>query len=167
MPWTDSLRRARTARTSCVWIPCGWCRSGAAVRWCGLGWCRRPGRRVAGLLALAVDQLGEPAHLAVHGVQAVPLQLQGVAVQLLLGATQRVHQPVPLALDGAPATLQDPQPHVGGRVPEEGQVDAEATLVVVGLRPGLADQFGEALLALRGDRVDDLAAAPGQRRGVG
>src|SRR3954449_3905234 len=120
----------------------GWCvRAGA--RWCcsgGAGWCCSWGVRGvvlgarvvgSGVVLLAVDQLGEPADLAVDRVQAVPLQFEGVAVELLLGAPQRVQEPVALALDRAPAALEDPQPHVCGGVPEEGQVDAETALVVV------------------------------------
>src|SRR3954447_23598481 len=159
----------------CVGTGAGWCCSG------GAGWCCPwgvrgvvlgarvvgPGVVRSGVVLLAVDQLGEPADLAVDRVQAVPLQFEGVAVELLLGAPQRVHEPVALPLDGAPAALEDAQPDVGRGVPEERQVDAEATLVVVGLRAGGADQFVEALLALGGDRVDDLAPAAGQRGGVG
>src|SRR4051794_39783431 len=95
----------------CVPITCWWCGSGGAG-WCGR-WLFARGLG-AGVVLLAVDQLGEPADLAVDGVQAVPLQLEGVAVELLLGAAQRVHQPVALPLDRAPATLEDAQPHVGG-----------------------------------------------------
>src|SRR3954452_22948713 len=150
MPWTVSLRRTRRVRTVCA-CPARWCCSGVAG-WCGLGWVH-----ASGVVLLAVDQLGEPADLTVDGVQPVALQFEGVAVELLLGAAQRVDQPVALPLDGPPAALQDPQPDVGRGVPEEGQVDAEAALVVIGLRAGGADQLGESLLAGGGDRVDDLA----------
>src|SRR4051794_39269123 len=144
------------------------------VRW---GLLARFGRRVRGVLrgriggpggaALVVDELGQPADLAVHRVQAVSLQLEGVAVEAFAGAAERGAQALPLPLDGAPATLEDPQPGVGGGVPEEGQPDAEQAAVVVGLGTGLAHQLVEAFLALGGDRVDHLAAAAGQRRGGG
>src|SRR3954452_18564087 len=115
MPWTDSLRRTRSGpddvRGSVRVV-----RSGGAVRRrCGPRWC------VARVVAFVVDQLGEPADLAVDRVQAVALQFERVAVQLLLGAPQRVEEPVALALDRAPAALEDPQPHVCGGVPEERQ----------------------------------------------
>src|SRR3954451_11359234 len=113
MPWTVSLRRALPGPD---WVCCS--RAG----WCGLF-----ARGLSpGVVLLAVDQLGEPADLAVHGVQTVPLQLEGVAVELLLGAPQRVHEPVALPLDRAPPALEDAQPDVGRGVPEEREVDAEA-----------------------------------------
>src|SRR3954447_19360212 len=130
------------------------------------GWLRgRAGRAIpaGGVAALAVDQLGQPADLAVHRLQAVLLELERVAVEALAGAGQRRAQPFTLLLDGAPAALQDPQPGVGRGVPEEGQPDAEQPAVVVGLRAGLAGQLVEAFLALGGDRVDHLPAAAGER----
>jgi len=122
---------------------------------------------VVDVAAFGLDQLGEPADLAVDRFQPVPLELEGVAVEPFPGAAERGPQPLALALDRAPPALQDPQPRVGGRVPEERQPDSEEPAVVVGLRPGLADQFVEALLAFRGDRVDDLSAAAGERWRVG
>src|SRR5215204_2890862 len=99
MPWTVSLQRTRAGPDDVrIWLR--WCRSGGRVR--GL----LPGGSGADVVvALVVDQLGEPADLAVDGVEAVALQLEGVAVQLLLGAAQRVPQPVALPLDGPPAAL--------------------------------------------------------------
>src|SRR6516165_1853633 len=43
---------------------------------------------------LGVDQLVQPAHLALHGLQAVTLQLEGVGVDALPGARQRLTQGV-------------------------------------------------------------------------
>src|SRR3712207_4858695 len=106
MPWTDSLRRTRAGPDDVFRS-----RAGGAVSWVLA--------RRSGVVLLAVDQLGEPADLAVDGVQAVPLQFEGVAVELLLGAAQRVHEPVALTFDGAPPALEDAQPHVDRGVPEE------------------------------------------------
>ena len=145
-------------------------RPGAPVSACGRRLRpRRPGALClwASLsVTLPVDELRQPADLAVHRLEPVALQLERVAVDALAGPRQRGPQTLPLPLDRAPAALEDPQPHVRGGVPEEGQVDAEVTSVVVRLRAGLADQFLEALLALRGDRVDHLPAAAGERRRV-
>src|SRR3954454_3315692 len=85
-----------------------------------------------GFPTLDLDQLREPADLPVHRLQAVPLELEGVAVQPLTGAGQRGPQALPLPLDGAPTALEDPQPDVGLGVLEEGEADAEETAVVVG-----------------------------------
>src|SRR5690348_568103 len=156
---------------------CGGRRAHRSLRWCWSGGARWiGGLRLRGLRGLArrrgaapfgVDEFGQPADLPVHRLQAVALQLDRVAVEPVAGAGQRGTQALALALDGAPAALEDAQPGVGRGVPEERQADAEEAAVVVGLRTGLADQLVEALLALRGDPVDDLAATTGERRRLG
>ena len=109
---------------------------------------------VTALLRVFVrDQLVEPAHLALAGVEAELVQLAGVAVDLLAGPGQRGAQALPALLDGAPAALQDAHPDLGRGAGEERQVHAEA-VVVPGLRAGLGEQLGEPLLALGGDPVD-------------
>src|SRR4051812_6721048 len=95
---------------SCCWLvgACdAWCwpgnrsvvRGGPAVRAGGPGGegCRcLCGRHVA---ALGADQVGQPPDLALDGLDAVPLELGGVAVDLGLGALQ-------LALHAREALLQ-------------------------------------------------------------
>ena len=61
-------------------------------------------------------------------------------------------------LEPAAATLEDAQAHLGVGLAEEREVDAEVLVLPRG-GPGLAEQVGEALLALGGQLVDDLAAA--------
>src|SRR4051812_40770527 len=60
--------------------------------------------------ALVVDELGQPADLAVHRLQAVPLQLERVAVDPLAGAGQRRAQALALPLHGPAPALEDLQP---------------------------------------------------------
>ena len=79
--------------------------------------------------ALGVDQVGEPPHLALDRLDAVPLELRGVPVDLLLGHRQLALDPVePLLEPGAPA-LEDPQPdlHVGAS--EEREPDVEVVVL--------------------------------------
>src|SRR3954468_10459682 len=126
-------------------------RSGAATL--------RPGLHGSGRLRplplglFVPDQLVEPAPLPLAGLQPQPVQLAGVAIDLLLGPGQRRPHALTGFFDAAAAALEDPHPHVARGPREEGEVDAE-TLVVPGLRPGVAEQLAEALLALRGQLVD-------------
>src|SRR5690242_342496 len=122
---------------------CLFSRSGAATL--------RPGPGGSGLRTLPFglfvrDQLVEPAHLPLARLQPQPVQLAGVAIDLLLGPGQRRPQTLTAFFDAAAAALEDPHPHVGRGPREEGQVDAES-LVVPGLRPGVAEQLAESLLA--------------------
>ena len=131
----------------------GWRRAGR-----GSGCGGRRGR------ALGLDQLGEPAHLALGRVQAVPLQLGGVEVEALAaprgGGADRVE---PL-LEPAAATLEDPQPDRGLGAGEEGEVHVERA-VLPGGRAGLGDQRLEVVLAVGGELVDDARPpAAGRRR---
>src|SRR5688572_29588763 len=64
--------------------------------------------RSARLAAFGVDQLGEPADLPVHRLQAVALELERVAVEPLAGAGQRRAQALSLLLDGPAAAFEDP-----------------------------------------------------------
>ena len=119
---------------------------------------------VAGVLALALDQLVEPADLALDGLEPVPLQLEGVAVDPLAGAGQRRAEAVEALLEPRPAALEDAQPGGGVGAGEEREVDAEV-LVLPGGRAGLGEQLLEVLLALGGEPVDDPRPLAGQRRG--
>jgi hypothetical protein len=116
-------------------------------------------------LPLGVDQLVEPADLALDRVEAVLLELEGVSVELFPGPGQAGPQAVAPFFHPVPAALKDAQPDLRLRLREEGEVHPEA-LVVVRRGSGLGEQLGEPLLALRGQPVDDLAAAAGQRRRV-
>ena len=116
------------------------------------------GRRGGVTPPLVVDQLGEPAHLALDGLQAVPLQLEGVAVEPLAGARERGAEAVDALLEPRPAALEDAQPGGGVGAPEEGEVDAEP-LVLPGRGPALGEQVLEVLLALGRELVDDARRA--------
>ena len=119
------------------------------------------GRRVAG--ALGVDQLGEPAHLALDRLHAVPLELGRVAVDLLLGHGQLALHPVEPLLQPAAAALEHAQPdlHVGAA--EEGEPDVEVVVL-----PGGGTHLRHQVLELRvtgvGELVDDLRPAGHRRR---
>ena len=125
------------------------------------GWPLAGGAGVVLAAALGVDEVREPPHLALDRLDAVALELHGVAVDLLLGHRQLALDPLEALLEtGAPA-LEDAQPdlHVGAA--EEREPDVE---VVVLPRRG-TDLHHQALeLALSGLRelVDD-ARAPGDR----
>src|SRR6185437_13115945 len=88
--------------------------------------------RGCGLLfaPLGVDQLVEPADLALDRVEAVLLELEGVSVELLPGPGQRHAEAVAPLLHPPPAALQDAQPGLGVRMREEGEVHPEALVVV-------------------------------------
>src|ERR1700754_2928634 len=117
------------------------------------------------LCPLGGDQLVEPAHFALARVEAELVQLPGVAVDLRACLGQRRPQPFAALLDGAPASLEDPHPGLGRRAGEEGEVHAEA-LVVPRLWARLAEQLGEALLALGGDPIHPSGPPrPGTRFG--
>ena len=117
---------------------------------------------------LLLDQLVEPPHLALAGVEAELVQLAGVAVDLLARAGQHGPQALPPLLHRPPTALEDAHPDLGGRAGEEREVHAEA-VVVERLRPRVGQQLGEALLALGGDPVHAPGAAGPRavrRRGV-
>src|SRR5664279_5184209 len=113
-------------------------------------------------MAFLVDQLVEPAHLAVGGLEAELVQFGGVGVEAFGGAGDGRSQALPALLDPATATLEDPHPGVGGGPGEEREMHAEP-VVGPGLRPGVAKQIGQSLLSLGGDPVRHPRAAGGQR----
>src|SRR5690349_8027451 len=82
--------------------------------------------------ALGIDQLVEPTDLPVRGLQPQLLELGGVGVEAVDGATDGRALALATLLDPPAAALQDPHPRLGGGPGEERQMDAEA---VVG--PGL------------------------------
>src|SRR5690349_11218682 len=142
----------------------------AAGRWCwsdrvlGAGAVGGPVGSAGMLVAtFGPDEVGEPADLALHGLDAVALELPGVAVDLGLRAGQLVLDPGEALLEPRAAPLQDTQAdlHVGGG--EEREPDVE---VVVLPRSGadLRHQPLELLVARGRDLVDD-ARPTARRRG--
>jgi len=108
-----------------------------------------------------LDELGQPADLAVDGLEPVLVQRAGVAVQPFAGAGKRAAHAVALLLDAAAPAFEDLEPDVGARLGEERQPGAEP-LVVEGIRTDLTQQLGQVFLALCGEPVNPLAA-PGTR----
>ena len=104
------------------------------------------------------DQLIQPADIALHGLEPVPLQFERVAVHPLAGARERRPQPFHPVLEAAPPALQDPQPDVCPGLAEEREVDAEL-VVFPGRRARVDELVLEPLLALGGQPVDDLRPA--------
>ena len=126
-----------------------------------------PGRRgllsrLAARLPLRCDQLVEPADLPLHRLKAVPVQFERVAVQALPGPRHRRPDGVQPFLQPGPAALQDAQPDVRAGLAEEREPDTEA-VVLPGGGARLGQQLLQPLLALRGQPVDDLRPAAGQR----
>src|SRR5690606_14686313 len=84
-------------------------------------------RAFGGLLAgvLCGDQLGEPAHLPLDGLQAVALELDGVPVDVALGPVDLGLDPVEPLLQPRSPAFEDAQParEVGAR--EEREPDVE------------------------------------------
>ena len=104
-----------------------------------------PGLALGG--ALGGDQLVEPPHLPLAGVEAELVELAGVVVDLLAGADEGGPQSLAPLLDGPPAALEDAHPRLRRGAGEEREVDAEA-FVVPRLRPALGQHLGEPVLAL-------------------
>ena len=110
---------------------------------------------------LGLDQLGQPAHFALDGLEPVPLEFEGVAVDALAGAgDRRLHVVEPL-FEPVAAALEDAHAHLGVRLGEEREVHAEVLVFPRG-RPGLGEQVLQVLLAFGGEPVDDPAAAAGR-----
>ncbi|GMA87099.1 hypothetical protein GCM10025868_23490 [Angustibacter aerolatus] len=87
----------------------------------------------------ALIRLGQPAHLALHRLEAVLLQREGVLVGPLAAAGQRGRDRLEALLETAAPALEDAQPDVGAGATEEREVDAEG-VVLPRRRTGLADQ---------------------------
>ena len=96
---------------------------------------RRPARcRPVAAARSCVDELVEPAHLALGGVEPEAVQLAGVAVDLLPGAgAASARRPSRRSSTRRRLPSRIRMPHLGGRAGEEGEVDPEA-VVVEGLR---------------------------------
>src|SRR4029077_19643768 len=99
----------------------------------------------------------EPTDFALDGFEAVLLELEGVAIELLPGATQAAGHPLPAFFEPAAPALEDLQADVGVGLREKREPDAEA-LVLPGRRTVLGELVLQALLAFGGELVDDPAA---------
>src|SRR6478609_3707747 len=129
---------------------------------------RSCGRRPAGasgtgaaVAALVVDEVVEPADLALDLLEPVALQLEGVLVHADAGAGHGVLDELQaLRHPGAPA-LQDPQPRLGVGLPEEREPEAEVLVLPRGGAGG-GQHVLELLLALGRELVDDPGALAGQ-----
>jgi hypothetical protein len=82
-----------------------------------------------GIAALGVDQVREPVDLTLDRLDAVPLELAGVPVDLLLGHRQLALDPVESLLEAGTTALEHAQPdlHVGRG--EEGEPDVEVVVL--------------------------------------
>ena len=156
-----------------------WCRLGGPS---GAGWpvtavvfvgsSRRLGRRDRRHLddrpaVLGVDQFGQPSHLALHRLETVALQLEGVAVESFPGSLDRglgAARAAPPAGSGGPRGCASARRGRSGRRTR----GARRTSRPPRTRPGVVEQLLEVLLALGGELVDDLAAPAGpvRRRGA-
>src|SRR5215469_16261449 len=131
---------------------------GLGIRWPAGPRVRRPPRLVVSL-PLGRDQFVQPADLALDRLQAVPLQLEGVAVDPLPGPGQAGPERLdPLFKPAAPA-LQNPEPDLSRGQAEEREPHAEP-VVLPGRRASLGEQVVQALLSVGRQPVDDLGAAP-------
>src|SRR4051794_8196120 len=151
------------------------CRRRRWLRGCGLSWCscvcsfsvlEGVGGGGLAVRAFACDQFLDPPDLALGRLEAVPGELLGVRVEPFPRAGHARPDAVRTLLEPAATPLEDAQAHLGVGLPEEREVDAEV-LVLPRRGAGLAEQVGEALLAVGGELVDDLAALAGEGRGVG
>ena len=109
--------------------------------WCW--WCRV-------CVALGVDEVGEPAHLALDGLDRVAAQLAEVAVVAAGGVALAVEA----LLEPRTTALEDAQPDVGAGAREEREPHVEA-LVLPRVGPVVGDLLGEHLAPGRRDLVGD------------
>src|SRR5689334_7158731 len=83
------------------------------------------GARVGGVAPLGVDELGEPAHLALGALLAVPLERLRPRVQATALAGGVGAHGLELLLDPRATALEDPQPDVGLGPGEEREAHTE------------------------------------------
>ena len=127
----------------------------------------RLGAGVGGVAPLGVDQLAEPAHLALDGLHAVPLQGRGVGVEPLAAAGGGLADAVEALLERASA---GPRGCAAGPRCSVRAKKAKCTsklVVLPGRRAGRGDEVGEVLLAVGGELVDDAGALAAGRGRVG
>src|SRR6476661_10882226 len=85
---------------------------------------------------LGCDQIVEPLHFALAGLQPQLVQLAGVAVKRTAGPRDGFTQTLPALLHLAAAALQDPHPGLCRGAVEEGEMNTEAVVGVI-LRTGV------------------------------
>src|SRR5262249_13441394 len=126
---------------------------------------RAPGGCARAFPPLRGDELVQPADLTLDRFQAVPVELERVAVEPLPGPRHRRPDAVEPLLQPGPPAFQDPQPDVGPGLAEEREVHAEPIVI-----PGRWARFGQQilppLLAVGGQLVDDLRAPAGALPGL-
>ena len=112
---------------------------------------------------LGGDELVEPPHFPLGGLEPVPLEFEPVGVEPLGGARERLPDPLAALFDPAAPGFEDAQ--AGGRVGagEEREVHPEQGLVG-GLGSGLGHELGEVLFALGCEPVDLAGPPAGQQR---
>src|SRR5690606_26011336 len=115
---------------------------------------------------LALDELVQPAHFALHGLHPVALELECVVVEALSGPRQGGAHLLQALLQPTAAALEHAHAHVAGRLAEEGEARGEG-LVLVRVGPRLGEELFEVLLPLRRQPVDDLGATARERSGEG
>src|SRR5215203_1188284 len=119
----------------------------------------RLGAGVGGVAPFGVEELAEPADLALGGLLAVPLQRRGVRVEALSAAGVGAADAFEVLLDPRAAPLEDADPHVALGAGEEREAHVEAVVVPRGgVGPG--DEPGEVLLAGCGQLVDHSGPLP-------
>src|SRR6188472_3410564 len=126
----------------------------------------RLGAGVGGVTPFGVDELAEPAHLALGGLLAVALEGRGVGVDPLTAAGRGLADPLEVLLHARASALEDAQAHLLLGAGEEGEAHVEA-VVVPGRGVGAGDEVGEVLLAAGGELVDDAGALAARRNRVG
>src|SRR3954469_10469567 len=112
---------------------------------CSQSWRRSPSRSKCQLQKLVVlrllgttlsyplgrDQIVEPLHFALAGLQPQLVQLAGVAVKRTAGPRDGFTQTFPAFLHLAAAALQNPHPGLGRGAVEEGEMNAETVVGVI------------------------------------
>src|SRR5215213_5796886 len=107
---------------------------------------------------LGRDQIVEPFHFALAGLQPQLVQLAGVAIKRTAGPCDRFAQTFSAFLDLTTAALEDPHPGFGRGAVEEGEMNAEPVVGVV-LRTRVGHQLGETLLARVGELIHPACTA--------
>src|SRR5689334_4541351 len=104
------------------------------------------------------DQIVEPFHFALAGLQPQLMQLAGVAIKRTAGPRDCFAQTLATFLDLTAAALEDAHPGFRRGAVEEGEMNTEPVVgVVLGTRVG--HQFGEALLACIGQLIHPASPA--------
>jgi hypothetical protein len=106
----------------------------------------RLGAGICGVAPFGVDELTEPADLALGGLLTVALEGRRVGVEALAAAGCGFTHALEVLLDPRATALEDAQAHVALGTGEEREPHVEA-VVLVGRGVGAGDEPGEVLLA--------------------